>query len=232
MKKIALVGSTGKMGSILSSLIEKDSLFSLTLKLHSASSFEASLFSEIDLLFDFSLPSSLSSYLSICLEKQIPLVIGTTGFSSEQEEAIQKASCKIPIFFSPNFSIGIALTTFFGKKASSFFSKVSIEEKHHIHKKDTPSGTALFLQKEISPSSSISSIREKEVFGEHTLFFTSSQETLTIKHRALSREVFAEGALKAAHFLLQQKPGLYSMKELVNIEAKPYHSPCEDVCLS
>ncbi len=221
MKKVGIIGSTGKMGSTLSSLLETDPFFSLKLRLSKKSCFKSSSFEGLDLLFDFSLPQSLSLYLSICETKKIPLVIGTTGFSPFQKTAIEKASKKIPIFYAANFSIGVALLTYFAQKASLFFSEISITEKHHLHKKDIPSGTALHLQKEISSVSSstpaILSFRQESLFGEHTLLFQSSQESISFHHTALNRTVFAEGAIKAAQFLLQQKPGLYSMKNLVKI---------------
>jgi len=185
-----------------------------------------------DIGIDFSSPSLLVEILDAALHLKKPLVLGTTGYSEKEREKIKEASQEIPILYSPNFSFGIALcleTVAFLAKNLYGDAYIDIVETHHIHKKDAPSGSALALAKAIgngkiinNPSHSprskeeivIHAIRFGETIGEHVVIFEWGEERIEIKHQAHSREAFAKGALKAAKFLIQKQPGLYSVKDL------------------
>ena len=170
---------------------------------------------------DFSTPSTLDEILNIAIKTTTPLVLGTTGYKENDFKKISNASKKIPIFYSSNFSIGIALIREFSKLASKMLknSDIDILEKHHISKKDSPSGTALTLaddiKKTINKDVNIHSIRAANIIGEHSIFFTNENESIEIKHSAHLRSVFANGAIQAAKFIYNKKPGLYSMKDLI-----------------
>lgn len=169
---------------------------------------------------DFSSPRALEYILYYAKKTLVPLVIGTTGYDQDDFKKMKKASKKIAIFYSCNFSLGIALMKAFSIQASKLLndSFVDIVEKHHILKKDKPSGTALTLAKSIKNNLkneiNIHSIRAANIVGEHSIFFTNNEETIEIKHLVNSRSVFAKGALKAVRFILNKKPGFYSIKDL------------------
>ena len=209
--KIKVIGEKGKMGSKVVSLLQKNSNFSLADSLENA-----------DVVIDFSSPIALKSNLLQVLKHKKPFVVGTTGHSPENLEELKKASDEIPILFSPNFSLGMAACT----EAVALISKllkasyrVEIIEKHHLHKKDKPSGTALALAHVTydPKQTAIQSIREGEVVGEHRIIFSSDHERIEIVHEALERETFAEGALEASKFLADKTPGLYNLKELFDV---------------
>lgn len=181
------------------------------------------LFQVCDLVIDVSLATNLAPVLNCAVKEKKPIVIGTTGHDESNLLLIQKASQEIPIFFTSNFSLGIAamshalsiLTNMSGLRAP-----ITIEETHHPQKKDTPSGTALHLAETIFQASgqkisSIKSYRENDAIGKHVVTFSLENEEISIHHRALSRTLFAKGALRAAKFLACQSAGLYSMRELL-----------------
>lgn len=192
-----------------------------------------------NVIIDFSTPESTISLLPYCICQSIPLVIATTGFTQEQQDTIINASLQIPIFQSSNMSYQITLISQIIAELSHKLCEADIEivETHHNQKKDSPSGTALLLadsikrvnnnayfyelnrmqkqEKRNSKEIGFSSIRGGNIVGEHSIFFFSSNETLEIKHTAHSRAVFAEGAIKAAKFLVFQKNGYYTMKNLM-----------------
>lgn len=192
-------------------------------------------------IVDFSSPACLSSLLSYAVKNSMPVVIATTGHTAQQEEMIEKASLKIPIFRSANMSLGVSLITELAKKAVKVLGSaydIEIIEKHHNTKVDAPSGTALMLFKAISSELDepvqpvydrhgekkrrdkneigIHSIRGGTIVGEHEILFAGYDEVIEIKHSALSREVFVSGALKAAAFLQDcRRPGMYDMNSVV-----------------
>ena len=193
-----------------------------------------------DILIDFSHPSALDGILEYCSKKEIPAVICTTGFSSLQIEKIKEYSKEIALFYSQNMSLGINLLINLTKKATEFLGtdfNIEIIEKHHNQKIDSPSGTALMIANEISeclpdkplcifdrsksraPRSKneigIHSIRAGNICGDHEVIFAGENEIITISHHAQSRNIFAEGAIKAAEFLMFKSPGLYTMQDMV-----------------
>lgn len=194
---------------------------------------------DIDVIIDFSVPIATFKILEYARKNKIPMVIATTGFSKEQLEEIEKISKEIPIFRSSNMSLDINLMANIIQKVAEVLKESDIEiiETHHNRKIDSPSGTAILLadainkvfneekeytfdrlqkrEKRNKNEIGFSSIRGGNIVGEHTVQFFGENETLEITHKAYSRQVFAEGALKAAKFIVEQPVGLYDMKDLV-----------------
>ncbi len=215
MISVSLLGATGKMGRrILALALEDPELHVSGISARISSTDLVAALSTCDVAIDFTSPLATKGHLEAALITGKPLVIGTTGHTPEDIEAIEKASRSIPILYSPNFSLGIALcletAEKFGKALGSSAS-INISETHHIHKKDSPSGTALALAKAAGLERAvIESIRSGDTVGEHTVIFELGHERIELKHTCLSRDVFALGALRAAKFLAKQSPGLYS----------------------
>lgn len=169
-------------------------------------------YEKADVLIDFSLPHATAENIMKALICEKPLLIGTTGLSNETLALIEKAKEHIPILISSNFSLGIHLCLQSLKIFSKNAKRIELIETHHKTKKDVPSGTALMLAKALNLNPSlIHSIRTDDAVGEHTLIFHMDGEKITLTHTALTRDLFALGALKAATFLLTQKPGLYNI---------------------
>lgn len=193
-----------------------------------------------DVVIDFSHPAFLEKVLDFSVSRKIPAVIATTGHSASQLEQIKEASSIIPIFRSANMSIGINLINELVKKAAVVLGNsfdIEIVEMHHNQKIDAPSGTALMIADSISSVKEqkpkyiydrhsvrkkretneigIHAIRGGTVVGEHEIIFAGGDEVITIKHSAASKQIFANGAINAALFLCEQKPGLYNMEDLI-----------------
>ena len=200
-------------------------------------------FKKANLIIDFTVPKCTFQILKIASKLKKKVVIGTTGFTKKEEKLIQKFSKKIPILKAGNMSLGINLLMYLTEIASGslgkkFLSKVL--EIHHKHKKDYPSGTALMLGKGIAIGKNkdlysligkkflnkknfpyakkinFNSIRKGEIIGEHEVKFSSGKEIITLNHEAFDRALYSEGALSAAKWLITKKPGLYSMRNLMN----------------
>lgn len=175
-----------------------------------------------DVVVDFSLPSGLENLLKRATDSGLPLVSGTTGFSKDQMDMIKTASKKIPILWSANMSFGVHLFLRMLKEFRHVPNwDIKMSETHHIHKKDSPSGTALWLRSELEAvvGKSIDEPvghRVGEVVGDHEVLGRSPLEEITLTHRALNRKVFAEGALKACLWLPGKGPGLYSLSDLLD----------------
>ena len=198
-----------------------------------------------NLIIDFTAPKCTFEVLRIASKLKKKVVIGTTGFTKKQESIIKTFSKKIPILKAGNMSLGINLLMYLTEIASSslgkkFLSKVF--EVHHKYKKDYPSGTALMLGKGIAIGQNknfynsigkkylnkktfpygnkinFNSIRKGEIIGEHEVKFSSGKEIITLNHEAFDRALYSEGALSAAKWLITKKPGLYSMRDLMNFK--------------
>jgi len=240
MIHIGICGANGKMGKRLISLLESQTLPELVLsagfiprqsplkgkRLNDQLRYQPlsqDTIKDIDVLVDFSVPQAASDYMPLLRKLRKPAVIGTTGFTVEQKQAIQQLSQVVPIVAAPNMSIGVNVLLRLISKAAEWLPqdfKPFILEIHHIHKKDAPSGTAAQLEAEIKSAQKhteipIESIRAADVVGEHTVVFYGMGERLELTHRALSRDIFAKGALQAAHWVLHKKPGLYSMQHVL-----------------
>ena len=165
----------------------------------------------------------MPKHLEIALAVKRPLVIGVTALPEETHTLIAKASQTIPIFYSPNFSLGIALLKKFAEfMAHSFHPNADIDliETHHNQKKDAPSGTALSIAEALEEKGkkpTLHSIRSGQTVGIHELIFNTAEEQISLTHTAHSRDAFARGALSAAAFLVKQPPGLYGMEDLFRI---------------
>ena len=202
-------------------------------------------FKKANIIIDFTVPKCTFQILKIASKLKKRVVIGTTGFTKREEILIKNYSKKIPILKAGNMSLGINLLMYLTEIASSslgknFLSKVY--EVHHRHKKDYPSGTALMLGKGIAIGKNknfysligkkylnkknfpygnkinFNSIRKGEIIGEHQVKFSSGKEIVTLNHEAFDRALYSEGALSAAKWLMTKKPGLYSMRDLMNFK--------------
>ena len=198
-----------------------------------------------NLIIDFTIPKCTFQVLKIATKLKKRVVIGTTGFTKKEENLIKNFSKKIPILKAGNMSLGINLLMYLTEITASslgnkFLSKIF--EVHHKHKKDYPSGTALmlgrgialgkkrdfysllgkkYLNKKTFPFGNkinFNSIRRGEIIGEHEVKFSSGKEIITLNHEAFDRALYSEGALLAAKWLMTKKPGLYSMRDLMNFK--------------
>jgi len=205
----------------------------------------ASAFKNANIIIDFTIPKCTLEVLKIASKLKKRVVIGTTGFSKKEEKLVKKYSKKIPILKAGNMSLGINLLMYLTEIASeslgnSFLSKIF--EVHHKHKKDHPSGTALMLGKGVatgkkkdfnkitgkkylnkknfpySKKINFNSIRKGEIVGNHKVYFSSGKETITLDHKAFDRALYSEGAFAAAKWLMGKKPGLYSMRDVLNFK--------------
>jgi len=179
--------------------------------------------SHADVVIDFTVPEATMEHLKAAVRHGKAVVIGTTGLSEEQAAIVREASAKIPIVFSPNMSIGVNLLFRLVREAAQKLSKdyaVRMVEAHHIHKKDSPSGTAKRLAQIIKEASmrevdDIRSIREGEIVGDHKVTFESPYDVIELSHSAKTRDIFAKGAVAAAKFVFGKKPGLYDMQDVL-----------------
>ena len=257
MKKInlSITGCLGRMGKqlIKSSKKSRDfkivsitenkkinkRIFGLRPSLNSKDAFK-----KTNVIIDFTVPKCTLEILEIASKLKTKVVIGTTGFSKKEEILIKKYSKKIPILKAGNMSLGINLLVYLTEIAArslgdKFLSKIN--ETHHKHKKDHPSGTAFMLGRGIAVCKGIdlsknigtkylnkmsfpyskkinfNSFRKGKVIGEHEVKFSSGKEIITLNHEAFDRALYSEGALSAAKWLINKKPGLYSMKNVLNL---------------
>ena len=258
MKKInlAVSGCLGRMGQQLIKSSKNNKSFKLTaLTENKAINKKISgikldinteeAFKKTDVIIDFTVPSCTLDILKIASKLKKRVVIGTTGFTQEQENLIKKFSKKIPILKAGNMSLGVNLLMYLTEITSKslndeYLSKVF--EVHHKHKKDYPSGTALMLGKGIADGKNknlfnlmgkkflnkksfpygkkinFNSIRKGEIIGEHEVTFSSGKEIIKLNHEAFDRALYSDGALTAAKWLINKKPGLYSMRDLLNFK--------------
>jgi 4-hydroxy-tetrahydrodipicolinate reductase len=202
-------------------------------------------FRKSDVIIDFTIPKCTLEILKIATKLKKKVIIGTTGFTQKEELIIKKYSKKITILKAGNMSLGINLLMYLTEIASkslsnNYLSKVF--EVHHKHKKDYPSGTALMLGKGIAEGKNkdlytligkkflnrknfpygkkinFNSLRKGEIIGEHEVKFSSGKEIITLNHEAFDRALYSEGALTAAKWLINKKPGLYSMRNVLNFK--------------
>ena len=202
-------------------------------------------FKKTDVIIDFTVPNCTLDILKIASKLKKRVVIGTTGFNQKEESLIKKFSKSIPILKAGNMSLGVNLLMYLTEIASKslndeYLSKIF--EVHHKHKKDYPSGTALMLGKGIADGKNknlynlmgkkflnkksfpygkkinFNSIRKGEIIGEHEVTFSSGKEIIKLNHAAFDRALYSDGALTAARWLINKKPGLYSMRDLLNFK--------------
>ncbi len=199
---------------------------------------------QTDIIIDFSIPEATLALAEICKSQDKGMVIGTTGFEKDQLRYLDECSANIPIFMSPNMSVGVNVLFKLVRMASEAFGEevdCEIFEAHHSQKIDAPSGTAVRIGEILADSRSVdmknvgkygreglvgkrtqqeigfSSIRGGDIVGDHTVFFIGEGERVEITHRAQSRVNFAQGAIRAARFLSDKKNGLYDMEQLLEL---------------
>ncbi|SFP84408.1 dihydrodipicolinate reductase [Nitrosomonas cryotolerans] len=264
-QKIAIAGSAGRMGRALleavtqasdmrlsvalertdSSCLNKDAgeLIGKTCGTHVVCDFTSALVG-CDVLIDFTRPEGTLAHLAACRAAGVKMVIGTTGFTSEEKAALKAASQEIAIVFAPNMSVGVNVTFKLLELAASVLNEgydIEIIEAHHRHKVDAPSGTALRMGEVIaqaldrdlkkvavygregvtgerqSDTIGFATVRGGDIVGDHTAMFAGTGERIEISHKASSRMTFALGALRAARFLADKQDGLFDMQDVLGL---------------
>lgn len=249
MKKVIISGCCGAMGQAVVDILEKtdDFLTVAGFDIFDNGKCPFTVYSSIidiplsaDVIIDFSNPAALRDLLGFAVNKRIPVVLATTGHSTEQLIEIENAAKYIPIFRSANMSLGINIIIDLVKKAAKTLGDsfdIEIVEKHHNKKVDAPSGTALMIADEIKSvldfdanyvydrhserkgrdknEIGLHSVRGGTIVGEHDVIFAGDDEVITISHSAQSKKIFARGAIKAASFIVGKKAGIYTMKDLI-----------------
>ena len=227
-----------KINSLTENKLQRKKILGILPNLNSSEVFKRS-----DVIIDFTIPKCTLEVLNIAAKQKKRVIIGTTGFTLKEENIIKKISKKIPILKAGNMSLGINLLMYLTEIASkslgnNFLSKVF--EAHHKFKKDHPSGTALMLGQGIAIGKkrnfygimgkkylnrkkfpygkriNFNSVRKGKIIGEHEVLFSSGKEIIRLNHEAFDRALYSEGALAAANWLIKKKPGLYSMRDLMN----------------
>ena len=249
MTNIILCGCSGRMGEAVSKLVCERTDVNIVAGVDVNTSAQVSGFpvyqaisefpGKADVIVDFSHHSTLPSLLAYATEKNIPLVVCTTGHTEDEIMLMKNASQRVAVFFSGNMSIGINLIMELCRQAAKALGEgfdVEIIEKHHNKKLDAPSGTALMLanavkderedaeyvydrhsvRRQRSPSEiGIHSVRGGTIVGEHEVIFAGNNELITISHSAMSREIFAAGAIRAATFIVGKSAGFYNMSDVI-----------------
>tara|TARA_B100001142_G_scaffold72308_1_gene73049 strand:- start:204 stop:935 length:732 start_codon:yes stop_codon:yes gene_type:complete len=243
MTRIAINGSKGKMGEALFEAINSTSHSEFGAGFDKGDNLIDSI-SNFEVLIDFSRPEASLSALSVCKSSSKAMVIGTTGFADSELELIEQASKEIPIVFAPNMSVGVNLTLKILETSAKVIgpdSSIEIIEAHHRYKVDSPSGTALKMGEVVANALGrnlsecavygregieeprdmntigFSSIRGGDVVGEHTVAFFMDGERVEITHKASSRMIYANGAVRAANWLSDKPSGLYSMQDVLEL---------------
>lgn len=261
--KIGIHGAAGRMGQRLVHLAHGDAELELAVALEASShpqmgrdvgevaglgslgiplQAQLPLDAEVDAIIDFSSPEGTMSILPVCVQRQIPLVLATTGFTREQRQEIASAAHQTAILMAPNMSLSVNVLFALVQQAAQFLAgkdfDVEIVERHHRFKKDAPSGTALHFARIVQeamgqqdlrhgreglpgerPRTEIGmhALRVGDNVGEHSIIFSTLGETLELTHRGHSRDSYARGALLAARFLVGKPAGSYSMKDVMGL---------------
>jgi len=250
MVKIIMHGCNGKMGQVISKIVKEDSSVEMVAGIdkYTGISNEYPVFESIqecnvkaDVVIDFSNASAVDELLDYCVEKNVPVVLCTTGLSEEQLQKVQIASEKVAVLKSANMSLGVNMLLKLLQDAAKVLAPAGFDieliEKHHNQKVDAPSGTALALadsindalnheytynydrsqvrQKREKKEIGIAAVRGGTIVGEHEVIFAGEDEVIVFKHTAHSKAVFGKGAVEAGKFLKGKGPGLYDMKDVI-----------------
>ncbi len=255
MIKVGIHGSTGRVGHLLIENLKNDEL-AKPYMLHAIEEFTfalpndvsvtesySELFKNSDVVIDFTIAFATETLLEAALENPTPLVIGTTGLSTHQQNLLSEASKLMPILYATNMSLGVAVLNKLASLASKSLSDFDIEivEQHHRYKKDAPSGTAMTLGENVAKARglelekvrvsgrngligerskdeiAIMALRGGDIVGRHTVGFYNDGEFIELNHTATSRDTFAKGAIRAAKWIVNQKNGLYSINDCLGI---------------
>ncbi|MDD3375606.1 MAG: 4-hydroxy-tetrahydrodipicolinate reductase [Candidatus Omnitrophica bacterium] len=239
MIRLAITGSLGRMGQSIYRLAKNDGNFDIVALLErkdhpdmgktidgiDVTSHLEDL-KDADVLIDFTSPESTIANVSFCANNNVKIVIGTTGLTEKDISTIENAASKTGIVFSSNMSIGVNILFKMAEELSLRAGnnyKVRITEAHHVHKKDAPSGTAKTLAQYIKKVNlreidNIDSIREGEIIGDHDVIFESDVDIIRISHHAKTRDIFSQGSLVAAKFIVEHKTGLFNMHDVLGIK--------------
>lgn len=246
MTKIIVSGSKGRMGQRIAELVRKADDLSLVADVDRGDSLEE-VISRCDVVIDFSVPLTAALNAKTAAKHKKPIVIGTTGLNESEKGAVLESARLVPIVFAPNMSMGVNVmlkAVEIAAKALGRQFKVDIAETHHVHKLDKPSGTAkkildiviresgrrleedVFVHEDDTGAErentdmdvSIRSVRRGEVIGDHVVHFSSPGEILTIEHHAITRDIFAEGALAAARWIVGKPASLYGMDNVLDLK--------------
>jgi len=237
--RIALVGANGRMGQAISEIAESESV-EIVARMDLGDEITSA---NAEVLIDFSSATTAEAICDAAMKSTAALVIGTTGHSAKEKQAIETASKKIPVVLASNFSVGVnalfALTEQAAKILGDDFD-LEIVEVHHRMKKDAPSGTAKTLSEILQRARKtknlrhgregmigererseigIHSVRGGDVVGDHSVIFAGQGERIELTHRASSRETFARGALRAARWIIGKPGGLYDMRDVLGISS-------------
>lgn len=249
--RIALLGASGRMGQAVLQAAAEHQGIAVTAALVRAGSAAlgqeshglrysddlAAALSAADVLLDFSMPAGTAAALAACLKAKKPLVTGVTALDADLKARLKAAGRDIPVLAAPNMSLGVALLTRMAEQAARVLGQdfdVEIQETHHKHKKDAPSGTALALGAAVAAARGVpapdagsrSGLRQAgsigfavtragDIVGDHTVLFAGAGERLELTHRAQSRATFAQGALDAARWIAGKPAGVYSLGDLL-----------------
>jgi len=221
--RVVVIGAAGRMGKTVIDLAQNDSQIQIAALCDLGDSIESAM-RNCDVAIDFSQADSVDEICRAALGNAKSLVIGTTGHSQQQRKTIEDTAHSLPIVLASNFSVGVNVLFWLTQKTAELLGSdfnPEIVETHHTMKKDAPSGTAKTLAEILKAKRNheipIQSIREGEVVGEHTVIFAGPDEQLEITHRAANRGIFAAGALRAAKWIIDKPPGLYSMQDVLGL---------------
>lgn len=252
MVKILMHGCNGKMGQVITGLVKNDENAEIAagVDAYQGIANDYPVFASLeecdtdaDVIIDFSNAKAADSLLDYCVEKQIPVVLCTTGLSGEQLEHVAEASKKVAVLKSANMSVGINMLLKLLQKAAKILGPagydIELVERHHNQKVDAPSGTALALadsinealdnsyeyvydrsqvrQKRDAKEIGISAVRGGTIVGDHEVIFAGADEVIEFRHTAYSRAVFGKGAVEAAKFLAGKQAGLYDMSDVIQM---------------
>ena len=220
---VLLIGAAGRMGKSVLDLAQRDPEIEIAAQCDLGDSIEPAM-TNCDVAIDFSQADSIDEICRAALKYGKPLVVGTTGHSQPQRKTIEETAHSVPIVLASNFSVGVNVLFWLTQKAAELLGSdfnPEIVETHHTMKKDAPSGTAKTLAeilKQVRNSEiPVRSIREGDVVGEHAVIFGGHGESLELTHRAANRGIFAGGALRAAKWIINKPPGLYSMQNVLGL---------------
>jgi 4-hydroxy-tetrahydrodipicolinate reductase len=221
--RVALIGACGRMGRTIVDLAADDPDIDMVAQCDLGDAIETAV-KDCDVVIDFSNANSVEEICRAASRNGKALVIGTTGHSPDQRQLIERTAKSVPIVFASNFSVGVNALFALTRRAAEILGaefKPEVVETHHTQKKDAPSGTAKTLGEILKQAGKsdvpIQSIREGDVVGEHTVTFIGPRERLELTHRAGSRGIFANGALRAAQWVVGKPAGLYSMQDVLGI---------------
>ena len=219
-----LIGAQGRMGNAISAAAAAESGLTIAASIGRGDNC-STLTNACDVVIDFSSADATAAVCQACAESGRPLVLGTTGHNAAQKDLVKETSKKIPIVYAANFSLGINALFVLARRAAALLGEdfdVKIVETHHRTKKDAPSGTAKRLAEILTETVGgkelpIHSVRAGDIVGDHEVIFAGRGERLELTHRASSRETFARGALRAAHWVIGEPDGLYSMEDVLGL---------------